>query len=145
MPEYGFLLNCIFPYKDRTVDSVLIRENTGQWKPVFSHILCSVIKQLFWYSCFCYETSRQLGNTRTVIQRVLWKTFFFFQVTSILRYRAFNFFLASAWLREMLIKLQISMYLCMYVFTHNTFNVRIFPNYLVLNLPKFADAYITRN
>ena len=29
------------PYKDRIVDSLLIRENTGSWKAVFSHILCS--------------------------------------------------------------------------------------------------------
>ena len=26
---------------ENIVDFVLIRENTGQWKPVFSHILCS--------------------------------------------------------------------------------------------------------
>ena len=26
-------------------DSVLIQENTGQWKPVFSHILCSELAQ----------------------------------------------------------------------------------------------------
>ena len=31
----------ILPYKDRIYDSVLIRENAGQCKPVFSHILCS--------------------------------------------------------------------------------------------------------
>ena len=30
------------PYTDRIVGSVLIRENKGQWKPVFSHILCSL-------------------------------------------------------------------------------------------------------
>ena len=41
MREYGFSLTHILPYRDRIVDSVLIRENTGQWKPVFSHILCS--------------------------------------------------------------------------------------------------------
>ena len=33
MREYGFSL---------IVDFVLIRENTSQWTPVFSHILCSV-------------------------------------------------------------------------------------------------------
>ena len=46
MREYVFSLTRIFPYKDRIEDSVLIRENTGQWKPVFSHILSSV-KHLF--------------------------------------------------------------------------------------------------
>ena len=42
MREYGFSLTSILSYEDRIVDSVLIRENTGQRKPVFSHILCSV-------------------------------------------------------------------------------------------------------
>ena len=41
MREYGFSLTCILPYKDRIYNYVLIRENTGQWTPVFSHILCS--------------------------------------------------------------------------------------------------------
>ena len=38
----GFSLTRILPYKDRIYDSVLIRENMGQWKPVFSHIFRSV-------------------------------------------------------------------------------------------------------
>ena len=42
MQEYGFSLTRVLPYKYRIVDSVLIRENTGRWKPVFSHILRSV-------------------------------------------------------------------------------------------------------
>ena len=41
MREYGFSLARILPYKDKIVDLVLIRENMGQWKPVFSHILYS--------------------------------------------------------------------------------------------------------
>ena len=41
MRECGFSLISIFPYKDRIYNSVLIRENTGQWKPVFLHILCN--------------------------------------------------------------------------------------------------------
>ena len=41
MRECGFSLTRILPYKDRMVDSILIRENAGQYKPVFSHILCS--------------------------------------------------------------------------------------------------------
>ena len=40
MPEYGFSLTCIFPYKDRIYDYVLIRGDTGQKKPVFFNILC---------------------------------------------------------------------------------------------------------
>ena len=42
MREYRFSLTRILLYKDRIVDSVLIQENTGQWKTVFSLILCSV-------------------------------------------------------------------------------------------------------
>ena len=42
MREYGFSLTRILPYEDRIVGSVLKRENTGQQKPVFSHILSSV-------------------------------------------------------------------------------------------------------
>ena len=41
MPEYGFSMTRILPYKDRIVGSVLIQENTGQRKPVFWHILRS--------------------------------------------------------------------------------------------------------
>ena len=43
MRKYRFLATRIFPYKNKGVDSVLIRENTGHWKAVFSHILCSDI------------------------------------------------------------------------------------------------------
>ena len=38
MREYGFSLTRILPYKDKIVDFVLIRENSGQWKPLFSYI-----------------------------------------------------------------------------------------------------------
>ena len=31
----AFSLNRVLPYKDRIVDSVLIRESTGQWTPIF--------------------------------------------------------------------------------------------------------------
>ena len=41
MQEYGFSLTHILPYKKSTYDSALIPENTGQWKRVVSHILCS--------------------------------------------------------------------------------------------------------
>ena len=40
MREYGFSLNNILPYKNKIYDFVLIRENTVQWKPVFSHVQC---------------------------------------------------------------------------------------------------------
>ena len=39
MQEYGFSLTLIFAYKDRMDDFVLTRENMGQRKPVFPHIL----------------------------------------------------------------------------------------------------------
>ena len=42
MREYGFLLARILPY---IYDTVPIRENTGQWKRVFSHVLCNVKKR----------------------------------------------------------------------------------------------------
>ena len=42
MREYGFSLTRILPYRDRIIDSVLIWENTGQWKPVFFSILWNV-------------------------------------------------------------------------------------------------------
>ena len=40
MQEYGFSVARILPNKDKIVDCVVIRENTGHWKPVFSHISC---------------------------------------------------------------------------------------------------------
>ena len=45
MREYRFSLTRILPYKDRIVDSDLIRENMGQWKPAFSLILRSVRRE----------------------------------------------------------------------------------------------------
>ena len=39
MRESGFSLTRILPYKDRIGDSILIRENKGQRKPAFSHVL----------------------------------------------------------------------------------------------------------
>ena len=41
MPEYGFPLTCIFPYKYRIEDSVLIRENVSQRKPLSWRVLRS--------------------------------------------------------------------------------------------------------
>ena len=45
MPEHEFSLTRLFRYKDRIYDSVLIRENTSQRKPEFSHILGSIISE----------------------------------------------------------------------------------------------------
>ena len=47
MSKYKFSLAGIFPYKTRIYDSVLIRENTGQKKTVYWHILQSAIVQTF--------------------------------------------------------------------------------------------------
>ena len=52
MRRYGFSLTVFSSIRK---DFVLIRENTGQWKPVFSHILCSAIE------CF-----NQLRNWETI-------------------------------------------------------------------------------
>ena len=40
MPEYGFTLTRILPYKDRIADSVT--GGYGSVKPTFPHILCIV-------------------------------------------------------------------------------------------------------
>ena len=42
MQKYWFSQTLSFPYKDRIVEIVVIRENTCQEKPVFLHILHSV-------------------------------------------------------------------------------------------------------
>lgn len=39
MPKYGFSVNRILPFKDKTEDSVLIRNNMCQRKPRFLHFL----------------------------------------------------------------------------------------------------------
>ena len=39
MPEYGFSLIRIFPYKDKIVDSMFLWEKWCQRKPAFGHIL----------------------------------------------------------------------------------------------------------
>ena len=41
LPEYGFSLTRIFPYKDRIEYSVLMRGHTGQRKPVVSYFVHS--------------------------------------------------------------------------------------------------------
>ena len=45
MRECVLYLACIFSYKDLVEDSVLIRKNTGQIKPVLWHILRSISLQ----------------------------------------------------------------------------------------------------
>ena len=47
MREYGFSVTFILPYNDTIYDFVLIRENTGHWKPVFLHILCNELSSNF--------------------------------------------------------------------------------------------------
>ena len=47
-------------FTDSYLDSVLLRENAGQWKPVFSHILCSV----------CLEADSSSLNSK-----ILWKNY----------------------------------------------------------------------
>ena len=44
MAQNGSYLTHIFPYRDRIVNSVTIRENIGQRKPVLWHILGSAWK-----------------------------------------------------------------------------------------------------
>lgn len=60
--KYRFSVTRIFPYKDKIIDSVLIRENTGQRKLVCLYILRSElfknkilrkIVSMLWYSYFC--------------------------------------------------------------------------------------------
>ena len=45
IPEHEFSLNRMFRYIDRIYDSILIQENTSHRKPVFSHILRSIIRE----------------------------------------------------------------------------------------------------
>ena len=42
MRDSRFLLTRILLNKDGNVDSVLVRGTAAHWKPVYSHILCSV-------------------------------------------------------------------------------------------------------
>ena len=55
MREYGFSSTGILLYIDKIVDFVLVQENAGQWKHVFSHILCSaflILKKNFFWKVF---------------------------------------------------------------------------------------------
>ena len=54
MRVYGFSLTHILPYNDRIVDSVLISENTGQWRPVISDILCSEMTRYLFVQTYDY-------------------------------------------------------------------------------------------
>ena len=65
MPEYGFSLTCIFPYKDKIFDSFFIQENTGQRKLVIWHIFLrfrpytgnlSQRKATFWHILRSYQS-----------------------------------------------------------------------------------------
>ena len=72
MQEYGFSLTRILPYRDRIYNSILILENTGQWKPVFSHILCIAIScnivklEKVWHKF--YLTQSQQLHTKNKIE-----------------------------------------------------------------------------
>ena len=50
--QYGFSLIRNFPYKDRILDSVL-KENSGQRKPMFWHILWTSFRILSFISVSC--------------------------------------------------------------------------------------------
>ena len=64
MPEYGFSLTCIFPYKDRIVDSVQPGEYMGQRKPAIWHILHSAYWKKYWKNV---NPLMPGGNKRTYI------------------------------------------------------------------------------
>ena len=84
MQEYGFLLTRILPYED---DSVFIRENPDQWKPVFLHILRSVRRLDYRYvlpkftgKCYIFKKKRsktlkpfklKVYNPKTLTQKYL--------------------------------------------------------------------------
>ena len=51
MSEYGFYVNCVSLYKNGIYDSVVVRENTGQRKPEFFHILRSAYFKKRCYFC----------------------------------------------------------------------------------------------
>ena len=59
MPEYGFPLIHIFPYKDRIYDYVPLQGSTGQRKPVFRNILRSENLTL-------RNTSEQLDSNKNI-------------------------------------------------------------------------------
>ena len=61
MPEYMFL-NRFAPYKDRIEDFVFIRDNMGQRKTVFWHILRNV-KHLNEFVVVMNVFPRYIGNT----------------------------------------------------------------------------------
>lgn len=65
VPEYRFSLTCIFPYKDRIYNSVLIRKWMGQTKPLLWHILRSV------KSSFHEELKSLRYNLGLVIEAVI--------------------------------------------------------------------------
>ena len=71
MREFRFSLTHILPYVDRIYDSVLIRENTGQWKPVFPHILCSACRKTFWSKCFLILISNTSWQPYFVLLNIL--------------------------------------------------------------------------
>ena len=67
IPKCGFSLTRIFPYKDRIVYSLLIRENS--WKPVFWHILLS--------EQYCLELFNTLAMAMFVLFSQVFYTFFY--------------------------------------------------------------------
>ena len=67
MREYDFSLTRIPPYRNKIVDSVLIRENTGiQWNSVFLHTLCSVSAP---FSPFNFESIRCVTYWTVMLKR----------------------------------------------------------------------------
>ena len=65
MPECRFSLTRIFPFKDKITDSVFIRENVDQRKPLFCHTLRSVC--LICYTAPGYKKSNRESKSRLII------------------------------------------------------------------------------
>ena len=74
MREYGFSQTRILSQKDKMVDFVLMRESTGQWKPVFSHILCSVFHTLWCFKEFKMGTLARMGQLPLLLPKTTFNT-----------------------------------------------------------------------
>ena len=66
MWEYEFSLARILPYKDKIYGSVLVRDNEGHWKLVFSHILRSDTRTKNYKSVSFSSNFKKQLNTKCI-------------------------------------------------------------------------------
>ena len=115
MSECRFSVTPVFLYQDRIVNSVLIRKNKGQRKPIYRDILCTWNKILSKVFCTVFVTSTLKESKPNGLEQVVHAYFFFVDFLCWV-----NIFVVIRCHRELIITLHLCYY-CGFMFSFTYF------------------------